>query len=39
MRTLVAGGADATAGHPTAVDAARMFGREDLLSLLEPKPE
>ncbi|WP_072691380.1 ankyrin repeat domain-containing protein [Rhodococcus marinonascens] len=39
VRTLVAGGADAMMGHPTAVDAARMFGRTDLLSLLEPKPE
>ncbi|MFZ2173246.1 MAG: ankyrin repeat domain-containing protein [Rhodococcus sp. (in: high G+C Gram-positive bacteria)] len=39
VRTLVAGGADPGAGHPTALDAARMFGREDLLQLLEQKPE
>ena len=39
VRALVAGGASATIGQPTAVDAARMFGREDLLELLEPKPE
>ena len=24
------------AGHPTAVDAARVFGRDDLLAILEP---
>lgn len=39
VHALVAGGASATIGQPTAVDAARMFGREDLLALLEPKPE
>jgi uncharacterized protein len=34
IRALVAGGADPHAGHPTAVDTARMFGREDLLEIL-----
>ncbi|MDD7939247.1 ankyrin repeat domain-containing protein [Actinomycetospora lutea] len=34
VRALVAGGADPHAGHPTAVDTARMFGREDLLEVL-----
>lgn len=34
VRALVAGGADPLAGHPTAVDTARMFGREDLLEVL-----
>ncbi|GGF90552.1 putative ankyrin-like protein [Rhodococcoides trifolii] len=34
VRALVDAGADATAGSPTAVDAARMFGREDYLALL-----
>lgn len=32
---LVEGGADPRAGHPTAVDTARMFGREDLLAILD----
>ena len=36
VRALVAGGADPHAGHPTAVDTARMFAREDLLALLDP---
>jgi uncharacterized protein len=36
VRALVAGGADPHAGHPTAVDTARMFEREDLLALLTP---
>jgi ankyrin repeat protein len=36
VRALVDGGADPHAGHPTAVDTARMFEREDLLALLEP---
>lgn len=35
VRELVAGGADPRAGHPTAVDTARMFERPDLLELLE----
>ena len=34
VHALVAGGADPLAGHPTAVDTARMFGREDLLAIL-----
>ncbi|MEJ2862737.1 ankyrin repeat domain-containing protein [Actinomycetospora flava] len=34
VRALVAGGADPEAGHPTAVETARMFGREDLLAIL-----
>lgn len=34
VRALVEGGADPLAGHPTAVDTARMFGREDLLGVL-----
>jgi uncharacterized protein len=34
VRVLVDGGADPLAGHPTAVDTARMFGREDLLAVL-----
>jgi ankyrin repeat protein len=36
VRALVAGGADPRAGHPTAVDTATMFGRADLLDVLEP---
>lgn len=36
VRALVDGGADPRAGHPTAVDTARMFGREDLLTMLDP---
>jgi hypothetical protein len=35
VRVLVAAGADPRAGHPTAVDTARMFGRDDLLEVLE----
>ena len=31
---LLDAGADPTAGHPNAVDSARMFGREDLLERL-----
>ncbi|MGU3437345.1 ankyrin repeat domain-containing protein [Actinomycetes bacterium M1A6_2h] len=34
VRALVDAGADATAGSPTAIDAARMFGREDYVALL-----
>ncbi len=33
VRVLAAVGADPRAGHPTAVDAAALFGREDYLSL------
>jgi hypothetical protein len=39
VRALVDGGADPVAGHPTAVDTARMFGREDLLTVLSPPRE
>ena len=35
VKALVSGGADPRGGHPSAIDAARMFGREDYLSLLE----
>jgi len=35
VRALVAAGADPGAGHPTALDTARMFGREDLLAALD----
>ena len=35
VAALVAGGADPTAGHPTALETARMFGRPDLLMVLE----
>jgi hypothetical protein len=37
VRILAAAGADPLAGHPTAVDTARMFGREDLLEVLDPR--
>jgi ankyrin repeat protein len=37
VRALVAAGADPGAGHPTAVDTARMFGRDDLLEVLEAR--
>ncbi|AQA24899.1 ankyrin repeats family protein [Rhodococcus sp. MTM3W5.2] len=33
VRALAAAGADPNAGHPTAVDSAKMFGREDYLLL------
>ncbi|MGW6378416.1 ankyrin repeat domain-containing protein [Rhodococcus sp. NPDC055112] len=33
VRALAAAGADPNAGHPTAVDSAKMFGREDYLQL------
>jgi ankyrin repeat protein len=36
VRALVDAGADPRGGHPTAVDTARMFGREDLLTVLDP---
>jgi uncharacterized protein len=36
VRALIYAGADPLAGHPTAVDTARMFGREDLLTVLSP---
>lgn len=31
VRALLDGGADPHAGHPTAVDTARMFGQEEML--------
>ncbi len=34
VRALAAAGADPWAGHPTAVDTAVMFGRDDLLEVL-----
>jgi hypothetical protein len=33
ITALVAGGADPNAGSPSAIEAARMFGKDDLLSL------
>jgi ankyrin repeat protein len=33
IRVLLAGGADPAAGTPSAMDAARMFGKTDLLEL------
>ncbi|SEM05785.1 ankyrin repeat domain-containing protein [Rhodococcus maanshanensis] len=33
VRALAAAGADPNAGHPTAVDSAKMFGRQDYLEL------
>lgn len=33
VAALVAGGADPGAGTPSAIEAARMFGKDDLLSL------
>lgn len=39
VAALVAAGADAVAGQPSAVDAARMFGREDYLRKLGQHPE
>jgi ankyrin repeat protein len=35
IRGLLAGGADPAAGTPTAVETARMFGNDDLVSLFE----
>jgi ankyrin repeat protein len=35
VRSLLAAGADPDAGHPTAREAASMFGREDYLGLLD----
>lgn len=34
-RALLAAGADPAAGAPSALDTARMFGREDLLAVLD----
>jgi hypothetical protein len=33
VAALVEGGADPNAGAPSAIEAARMFGKDDLLSL------
>ncbi len=38
VRALVDAGADPRGGHPTAVETARMFGRDDLLAVLAPRP-
>ena len=35
VRALLAAGADPNAGFPTAIDAARMFGKPELLALFE----
>jgi uncharacterized protein len=35
VKALLDGGADPFAGHPSAVDTARMFGRQELLALFE----
>ncbi|QBJ96676.1 ankyrin repeat domain-containing protein [Rhodococcus sp. ABRD24] len=39
VAALVAGGADPVAGQPSALDAARMFGRDDYLQMLGKHPE
>ncbi|CAM3140326.1 ankyrin repeat domain-containing protein [Prescottella defluvii] len=39
VAALVAAGADASAGQPSALDAARMFGRDDYLQILGQHPE
>ncbi|WP_107987149.1 ankyrin repeat domain-containing protein [Rhodococcus sp. OK519] len=39
VTALVAAGADAAAGQPSALDAARMFGRDDYLQILGKHPE
>ena len=39
VAALVAAGADAAAGRPSALEAARMFGREDYLRILGQQPE
>ncbi|WP_433800720.1 ankyrin repeat domain-containing protein [Actinomycetospora sp. CA-084318] len=36
VAALLEAGADPLGGHPTAVDTARVFGRDDLLALLAP---
>ena len=35
VRALLAGGADPAAGYPSAIDAARMFGKTELLGLFQ----
>jgi ankyrin repeat protein len=37
IRALVAAGADPGAGHPSALETAALFGREDLAELLRPR--
>ncbi|GLZ39864.1 ankyrin repeat domain-containing protein [Actinokineospora sp. NBRC 105648] len=39
VRVLLAAGADPAAGQPSAVDTARMFGRDELLALFEQTRE
>ncbi|GAB2652526.1 ankyrin repeat domain-containing protein [Prescottella soli] len=39
VAALVAAGADAQAGQPSALEAARMFGRDDYLQILGKHPE
>ncbi|RDI16243.1 hypothetical protein DEU38_12832 [Rhodococcus sp. AG1013] len=39
VAALVDAGADAAAGQPSALDAARMFGRDDYLQILGKHPE
>ncbi|MDH6680331.1 ankyrin repeat protein [Rhodococcus sp. LBL1] len=39
VAALVAAGADAEAGQPSALEAARMFGRDDYLQILGKHPE
>ncbi len=36
VRALLAGCADPEAGHPSAIETARMFGNEELLTFLQP---
>lgn len=36
MDALLAAGADVTAGQPSALDTARMFGRDDLVAKMQP---
>ncbi|WP_305093390.1 ankyrin repeat domain-containing protein [Prescottella sp. R16] len=36
VAALVDAGADPSAGQPSAIDAARMFGRDDYLGILDP---
>lgn len=38
VRALVDAGADPAAGHPTAIEAADLFGRTDLHDLLTSRP-
>lgn len=39
LDVLLAAGADPLAGHPNAIDSARMFGREDVLERLTKAAE